>query len=86
MTPPSRAEDDVAFRARVFDINEFQNEILEVSLQQSPKNQRRKRNANVVNSLEPNATYRTAQLNTDVHGVGYRAILPFTSCLKPVFH
>jgi hypothetical protein len=68
-SPPSEEEDDIAFVAKVFDITEFQEDTIEISLQQSKDKRRKKRNAVVVPALAPMSTYRTAQLNTDESGV-----------------
>ena len=70
LSPPSVEENDIAFKAKVFDVTEFQEDTIEISLQQTPDKRRRKRNAVVVEALSPMSTYRAAQLNTDESEVG----------------
>ena len=70
MSVPSKAEDNVAFKVKVFNIAEFQGDTIEISLRQSKDNRRRKR-AIEVYALASGTTYRTAQLNTDESGVSY---------------
>ena len=70
MLIPSKMEDNVAFKAEEFNITEFKNDTIEISLRQSKDNRRRKR-AIEVYALASDATYRTAQLNTDESGVSY---------------
>jgi hypothetical protein len=70
LSSPSGEENDIAFKAKVFDITDFQEDTIEISLQQIPDKRRRKRNAVVVEALSPMSTYRAAQLNTDESEVG----------------
>ena len=65
---PSEEQNNIAFRAKVFDITEFQEETIEISLRQARDKRRGKRNAVVIHALAPMSTYRAAQLNTDESG------------------
>ena len=84
MSVPSKAEDNVAFKVKVFNIAEFQGDTIEISLRQSKDNRRRKR-AIEVYALVSDATYRTAQLNTDEFGVSYKAPLLSSCCSRRKF-
>ncbi|XP_028402580.1 receptor-type tyrosine-protein phosphatase delta-like isoform X10 [Dendronephthya gigantea] len=66
---PPKNRTDVAFIAKEFNISDFQSDTIEISLQESRNNRRRKREAvKIKNALRPNETYRTAQMNTDESG------------------
>ena len=56
---------NVAFIAIEFDITEFQDDKIEIILREEKRGYRRKREANVVNILAQNMTFRVAQRNTD---------------------
>jgi hypothetical protein len=84
MSVPSKAEDNVAFKVKEFNIAEFQGDTIEISLRQSKDNRRRKR-AIEVYALVSDATYRTAQLNTDESGVSYKAPLLSSCCSRRKF-
>ena len=68
--PADNKADNVAFIASQFNITEFQSDTVEISLRESRSSGRRKKRAVEVYTLAPNATYRTAQLDTDESGVG----------------
>ena len=74
MSPPSEEQNNIAFNAKVFDITEFQEDTIEISLQSKEK-RRRKRNAFKVDALVPASKYRAAQMNTDESGVGKKTFL-----------
>ena len=62
--------DNVAFIATKFNITEFQNDTVEISLLEFKGNRRRKRDAIDVYTLIPDTTYRITQMNTNGSGVG----------------
>ncbi|CAB4021699.1 receptor-type tyrosine- phosphatase S [Paramuricea clavata] len=66
--PADDKTDNVAFIASEFNITEFQSDTVEISLRESRSSGRRKKRAVEVYTLAPNATYRTAQLDTDESG------------------
>ena len=84
MSVPSKEEDNVAFRVKEFNITEFKNDTIEISLRESKDNRRRKR-AIEVYALASGTTYRTAQLNTDESGVSYKAPSFFACCSRRGF-
>jgi hypothetical protein len=69
-SPPSEGEDDIAFVAKVFDITEFQEDTIEISLQQSKDKRRKKRNAVVVPALAPMCNVKPirVQVYTNLNG------------------
>jgi hypothetical protein len=62
--------DNVAFIAKKFNITEFQNDTVEISLLEFKGNRRKKRDAIDVYTLIPDTTYRITQMNTNGSGVG----------------
>ena len=66
--PPERMT-NVAFIAKKFNISEFQNDTIEISLQVFRNNTRRKRELVEIYALKPSATYRITQMNTNEFGV-----------------
>ena len=89
--PADNKADNVAFIASQFNITEFQSDTVEISLRESRSSGRRKKRAVEVYTLAPNATYRTAQLDTDESGVSKTVsendvAQHFSPSLKAYFH
>ena len=60
-----------AFIVKEFDMTDFQENVIEISLRESNNNRRRRRNAiEAFALLKLNTTYRTAQVNRDSSEVG----------------
>ncbi|CAB4004016.1 receptor-type tyrosine- phosphatase epsilon-like, partial [Paramuricea clavata] len=67
-SPSDWKADNVAFKAEEFNITEFRDATMEISLREIKRNQRTKRDNIEVHKLTPGATYRIAQLNIDESG------------------